>query len=91
MNRIDDDKLKNGAASYVRQIAKQCAAEGGSDIACIVILARPIGDGEFSVIQAGLHEGHAIDGPTQRKIFRHLHNEAGVIHAPPPPNPGEVV
>lgn len=89
--RIDDDKLKNGASSYVRQIAKQCAAEGGKDIAVIVILARPLGDGEFSVVRAGLQDGHLIDGPTQRKIYKHLHNEAGLIHAPAPMKPGEVV
>lgn len=91
MERIDDDKLKNGASSYVRQIAKHLVVEGGKDIAVIVILARPLGDGEYSVIKAGLQEGRGIDGPTQRKIFRHLHNEAGLIIAPPPPKPGEVV
>jgi hypothetical protein len=91
MSRIDDNKLRNGAASYVRQIEKHLAAEGAKDVVPIVILARPVGDGDFVVMAAGLHEGHAIDGPTQRKIYRALHNEAGVIiHAPAAPKPGEM-
>jgi hypothetical protein len=77
MSRVDDGKLRNGAESYVRQIEKHLAAEGAKDVVAIVILARPVGDGEFVVLAAGLQEGHAIDGPTQRKIYRALHNEAG--------------
>jgi len=88
MARIDDDKLKNGAASYVRQIAKHLVAEGAPDVVAIVVLARPAGDGGFAVIAAGLHEGHAIDGPTQRKIYRALHNEAGIIAVPTPAQGG---
>jgi hypothetical protein len=91
MSRLDDNKLRNGAASYVRQIEKHLAAEGAQDVVAIVVLARPVGDGEFVVLAAGLQEGHAVDGPTQRKIYRALHNEAGVIHAPAAPKPGEVM
>jgi hypothetical protein len=91
MSRVDDGKLRNGAESYVRQIGKHLEAEGAKDVVAIVILARPLGDGEFVVLAAGLQEGHAIDGPTQRKIYRALHNEAGLIHAPAAPKPGEVV
>lgn len=90
MSRVDDVRLLNGAASYVRQIAKHLEADGARDVACIVILARPTGDGEFRVVSAGLHERHALDGPTQRKIYRSLYNEAGVLHIVPPPAPDEV-
>ncbi|HEY2848354.1 MAG TPA: hypothetical protein VGI97_00625 [Gemmatimonadaceae bacterium] len=91
MARVDDGKLHFGAESYVRQIEKHLEAEGAKDVVAIVILARPVGDGEFVVLAAGLHEGRSIDGPTQRKIYRALHNEAGVIHAPAAPKPGEVM
>jgi hypothetical protein len=80
---INDALLQNAVRSYLNQIHAQCQSEGATDIGAIVILARPGGDGEFVVHGAGVIDGHQMDGATQRKILKALHNETSMISMAP--------
>lgn len=79
---INDELLKNAAISYLGQIGTAFAANGAADCGVIVIIARPMGAGEFKVFGAGVIDGRQMDGPTQRKLLAALHDESGVIATP---------
>lgn len=82
--RVNDDTLRFAVESYTTQIAQHCFLDKIGDLAVMVVIARPRGDGEFVVISGGTVDGKGLPPPVQRKILKTLHNETGVIHAPPP-------
>lgn len=83
-DHIDDPRLVNAASSYACQIADHCFLERAGDIGVIVIIARPTGDGNFKLACAATIDGKEMDGPIKRRIFKALHNDAGVVHSPNP-------
>lgn len=76
---VNDDLLKAAVQSYLNQIGGQFKTEGASDCGVIVIIARPDGAGEFKAFGAGVIDGHQMDGATQRKILKAVHNSTGVL------------
>lgn len=67
---ISDELLQNGVRCYVSQIAEDCRIDGAEDIAVMVIMARPRGDGHYKVIAGGAVNGQSIQHSTATDLLK---------------------